>query len=319
MSNLPKFLVPQNQLSTTGSKLIAADISIAAETKPSDKALLTVSALVDSLSQCSVEGSSPSVWVDSCDILKGVIDLLPDLPVNPPSLYLDLEGVDLSRNGTVSILQIFVLPENRTYLIDIHILGKKAFLTPGSNGDTLKDILESSDIPKVFFDVRNDSDALYSHFDIHLSGVEDIQLMELATRTFSRRCVNGLSRCIERDGKLSFSEVRIWKSAKDKARKMFAPEHGGSYEVFNKRPISSEMKAYCIQDVQYMPRLWNIYYPKLTPSWAQKVKTETKNRVILSQSATFNGKGKHMALGPWTVSESGGKSGKGRGSRSGYY
>jgi hypothetical protein len=40
-----------------------------------------------------------------------------------------------------------------------------AFSTAGTNGQTLKTILESETIPKVFFDVRNDSDALYSQRD----------------------------------------------------------------------------------------------------------------------------------------------------------
>jgi exonuclease 3'-5' domain-containing protein 1 len=46
-------------------------------------------------------------------------------------------------------------------LIDIHILGGKAFSTAGASGKTLKGILESDSIPKVFFNVRNDSDARF--------------------------------------------------------------------------------------------------------------------------------------------------------------
>ena len=87
------------------------------------------------------------------------MDALDGQPTTPPSLYIDLEGINLSRNGSISILQVFVSSSRRTYLVDIHTLRNKAFSTPGTNGCTLKDILESDVIPKVFFDVRNDSDA----------------------------------------------------------------------------------------------------------------------------------------------------------------
>jgi exonuclease 3'-5' domain-containing protein 1 len=54
------------------------------------------------------------------------------------------------------------------YLIDVHTLGEEAFDTAGVGEITLKDILQDEEIPKVFFDVRNDSDALFSHFGIAL-------------------------------------------------------------------------------------------------------------------------------------------------------
>ncbi|KAF3484278.1 uncharacterized protein GIQ15_03602 [Arthroderma uncinatum] len=145
--------------------------------------------------------------------------------------------------------------------VDIHGHGNGTFLTSESNGDTLKTVLKSSSIPKVFFDVRRDSDALFAHFETQLSGAQDIQLMELATRTGPKKYVNGLSRCIERDGGLTSEEQRLGKSTKAKGLKLSLPKHGGSYEVFNPRPISPDIKAYCVQDVQYMPMLRKIIVP----------------------------------------------------------
>lgn len=52
------------------------------------------------------------------------------LPTSPPSLYLDLEGARLSRDGTVSLITPYVLPISAVYLIDIHTLGATAFSTP---------------------------------------------------------------------------------------------------------------------------------------------------------------------------------------------
>lgn len=195
--------------------------------------------------------------VDTEAKIASLVGRLQDLPISPPSLYIDLEGVNLSRHGSISILQIHILPFEETYLVDIHSLQEKAFLgTASDKGYNLLDILESALIPKVFFDVQNDSDALFSHFNIKLAGVIDLQLMELATRSFSRKYVNGLAKCIERDARLTTYEARCWKASKEKGLRLFAPERGGSYDVFNVRPLPDDIKKYCMQDVQFLPKLW---------------------------------------------------------------
>ena len=237
--------------------------------------------------------------VDSPAMVASLLDTLAALPTSPPSLYLDLEGTNLSRHGSISIIELFVLPQNHVYLIDVHVLGEKAFSTQSSDGRTLKVVLESPYIPKVFFDVRNDSDALYSHFSISLAGVQDIQLLENAARPFHRRCVNGLARCIEQDATMTYSQRSNWKKVKEQGKKLFAPERGGSYEVFNTRPLVEGIKEYCVQDVLFLPGLWSTYSAKVSATWADKVRLETLARVSLSQTASYNGKGKHMALGPW--------------------
>ncbi|RWA12462.1 hypothetical protein EKO27_g2642 [Xylaria grammica] len=164
------------------------------------------------------------------------------LPTDPPSFFIDLEGENLSRHGTISILQLHVLPRGQTRLFDIMVLGGRAFATAGTSGCTFKDVLESKDIPNVFFDVRNDSDALCSHFQIKLSGVQDLQLMQLATRQVGRkRYVCGLAKCIADDAPMSDVDKATWKTKKVKGLKLFAPEMGGSDKVlFNERPPASE-------------------------------------------------------------------------------
>jgi exonuclease 3'-5' domain-containing protein 1 len=68
---------------------------------------------------------------------------------------------------------------------------------------SLKTILESPTIPKVFFDIRNDSDALFSHFQISVDGIKDLQLMELASRKGSQNLVARLAKCIEKESPVS--------------------------------------------------------------------------------------------------------------------
>ena len=91
--------------------------------------------------------------------------------LSSPTIYIDLEGVDLCREGSVSILTLLIdtgIPTGRGCLIDVYTLGPQAFNTAGTKSKTLKDILEDKEIPKVFFDVRNDLDALFAHFDVAL-------------------------------------------------------------------------------------------------------------------------------------------------------
>lgn len=256
------------------------------------------SSLVTSLEKLNPKVHQYPEFVDTEAKIASLVGKLQNLPTKPPSLYIDLEGVNLSRHGSISILQIHVLPHQETYLVDIHSLKEKAFQTASNKGQTLLGILESPHIPKVFFDVRNDSDALFSHFRVNLAGVIDLQLMELATRYFPRRYVSGLAKCIERDASLTAYEIRCCNASKEKGLKLFAPERGGSYDVFNIRPLSDDIKEYCVQDVQFLPKLWVQYQHKMSSSWAEKVTTETKNRVMLSQTATYDGRGKWKARAP---------------------
>ncbi|KAI0537486.1 ribonuclease H-like protein [Xylaria digitata] len=221
--------------------------------------------------------------INNAAAIAAMVDELHGLPVSPPSLYIDLEGVNLSRHGTISILQIHVRTTGQNYLVDVKTLGEVVFLTRGIHTcTTLKDILESPSILKVFFDVRNDSDALYSHYRIELQGIQDLQLMELATRTYRRTFVTGLKKCIERD--MPMTTLR--------------PEKGGSYEVFNERPLPEKIRMYCVQDVHFLPRLWDLYSRKLSPKWKTKVEEATKARVVQSQAPNFNGTERHMTLAP---------------------
>lgn len=233
-------------------------------------------------------------------MLCTVLDTLQDLPTTPPSLYIDLEGESLSRYGTISIFQLYVLPTRRTYIIDVKNLGGSAFSTPSASGNTLRSILESATIPKVIFDVRHDSDALFAHFNVKLQGIQDLQLMELATRISGKSRVFGLSKCIQKDLALSWSECSEFARVKEIGIKLFDPKHGGRYQVFNARPLSDDLVLYCAQDVQYLPQLWACYNRKLerSPQWKTKVQSATKDRVAASQRAVYNGNGPHMALAP---------------------
>ncbi|KAJ5115574.1 hypothetical protein N7526_011455 [Penicillium atrosanguineum] len=235
--------------------------------------------------------------------LPRLLDVLVGLPVDPPSLYFDLEGVNLGRLGSISLVLLHVVPRFTTYTIDIHMLGADAFSTKNNTGVSLKTIFENPDIPKGVFDIRNDSDALYSHYGICVNGIIDLQLLELATRDYSKDFLAGLAKCIESNTRLSGTAKKLWQLTKDTGKRLYDPQQGGRYEVFNERPLNRELLLYCRQDVELLPSLWELYSCKLrVPTngfWRSMVKEATKDRIKLSQSARYDGQAKDKACGPW--------------------
>lgn len=257
--------------------------------------------------------------IDTADQMKLLVDWLL-VRHGPPAeasisstMYIDLEGINLCRKGTISILTLLVEPDTstkRVYLIDVHTLGAQAFNTAGDQGKTLQDVLQNGDIPKGFFDVRNDSDALFSLFGVKLQGVEDVQLMESATRktTASRKYLSGLTKCVENHitDVLTFvgpGGLASWKLAKEKGERLYRAEHGGSYEVFNQRPIPEDIVAYCVGDVQYLPKLWKQFWKHQTYQWQDLVAVESRKRVEMSQKEDYEPHGSGRALAPWTEAQ----------------
>jgi len=192
--------------------------------------------------------------------------------------------------------------ERRFSIIDIHTHQRSAFTTTGSCGKSPKDILESPHILKVFFDVRNDSDALHHHYGINLQGIRDVQVMESAgrTTTYSRKFNSGLSKCI--NGLLTGQEQTRWKHSKDLGERLWNPEKGGSYGVFNIRPLSPEVLAYCVGDVQYLPRLYR-KFSKGTARWNALIAQASESRVATSQRPSYSPHGGHKALSTWTLEQ----------------
>ena len=239
--------------------------------------------------------------VDSVGLICKMIEDIEDLSPDPYLLFVDLEdleGVNLSRHGSIAIMQVFVPALGNVYLVDVHTLQRLAFETSSASDMTLKTILESGDVPKVFFDIRNDSDALYSHFQVDVHGVVDLQLLEFATRRVHGRFLKGLSKCISETVDLGWEESRKFQRVKDAGLQLFAPEMGGAYEVFNERPLPQALIDYCVQDVTILPKLLLTYSSRLSNHLAVQIHTETLRRIETSQGPSSDGKGRHMAVGP---------------------
>ncbi|KAK3616031.1 hypothetical protein LTR22_027204, partial [Elasticomyces elasticus] len=152
-----------------------------------------------------------SELIDTVPVLEAFLDGLVPSQEQPLLLYVDLEGNDLSRHGTLSLVTILIESRRNVFLIDVTTLGGAAFTATGLDHRSLLDVLQSPKIVKVFFVIRNDSDTLCGVYGVRVGGVEDLQLMELASRSFNRKHVNGLAKCIERDAPISSDEkIRWW-------------------------------------------------------------------------------------------------------------
>jgi exonuclease 3'-5' domain-containing protein 1 len=127
--------------------------------------------------------------------------------------------------------------------------------------------------------------------------VYDLQLLELAKRVSRGEAtvfLHGLKRCIE----THLGSPAGWRQCKEAGLKLFLPSAGGSYEVFEQRPLDERLVMYCAQDVALLFHLEQAMRGGVGKEWEAKILRESAGRVRASQSAVYNGKGPHMAMAP---------------------
>src|SRR5579871_5241278 len=90
-------------------------------------------------------------------------------------IYVDLEGINLGKNGSITLLQIYI-PEIDLILIYDFLEIKDLF----TRCPELKEIFESPRIQKKFFDFRSDINALYFIYNIDVQCVDCIQVRYMA-------------------------------------------------------------------------------------------------------------------------------------------
>lgn len=236
-----------------------------------------------------------SVLAQSTNPISSVAELEVFISSIPPSstLYLDLEGYNLSRKGSIAIITILIHPQMVVRLIDVSTLKNIAFTTQGTNGKSLKSILEDRETPKCLWDVRNDADALWALYHVRLAGVTDVQLLENASRPGEKTYIHGLDKCIQSDLKLGFMELNRWIRIKKDIRSSMVGN------VFNTRPLDSKTVQYCINDVAHLPDLHASYMKRIEPSWLAKAMDESERRVLEALAPDYESQSPTKTLGPW--------------------
>ncbi|KAK4689651.1 hypothetical protein P7C73_g444, partial [Tremellales sp. Uapishka_1] len=177
------------------------------------------------------------VLVDDLPVLDMCIQ---DTSLGQP-LAVDLEGVDLCRNGSICLVQLMREGSDTIWVVDVVVLGAEAFDHVDTDGRCLKAVLEDAKIVKVSVDLhlvsknRNIIADFYRRqlfYDFFPKNIWDLQLEEVCSRASAGdalRLCNGLAKALKKP-------VRLlplgWEAAKENGKKLFAPEQGGPYSVF---------------------------------------------------------------------------------------
>lgn len=195
------------------------------------------------------------VLVDKVHACRAASDIL----MQEVEVAVDLEGVDLGRHpGSVCVIQACGKSRPTVYLFDITTLGERAFEEGG-----LKEFFEAPEVRKVFFDVRSDTDALRHNHGVRVAGAYDLQVLYHMKFCHPQEMyLKGLKVVLDAYGRTEIpsEEKDRLKALKEVGKKLFTPERGGSYSVWEQRPLPEALERYCEADVQHllwMKELWN--------------------------------------------------------------
>ena len=260
----------------------------------------------------SIQNTAPAphcVIVDTPDTLDACLSDISTCP----DLYVDLEGNNLSSVGTLDLLTILPAHRQTAYVISVHKLGAAVFTQPCRTNNkhiSLKDVLQTTDFKKRFWDVRMDASALFAIHDIRMRNVFDLQLLEIATRDpvdlfIERDRLYGLTRAVERHSALSDSEKNEWRSIKLKGEKLWNPKLGGNFKVWQTDTLTKHILDYCVCDVQYLPILEQQYLArhdwKDVGGLLDDIHAASAARV--TDAEMDKRKQGRMDLSPWTVEQ----------------
>ncbi|TVY43821.1 hypothetical protein LOCC1_G004861 [Lachnellula occidentalis] len=152
------------------------------------------------------------------------------------------------------------------------------FDIPGGEGQTLRSLLESETVVQLWFDVRNDANAMFGVEGIRLGNVLDVQLMEGATRCGPRLRLQSLKRCVQIEGRqfMEHEEYRNWLNAKTLGHEYFTDHTWG---VLEWRELPDEVMRYTAGDAACLFGLKRIYTDRM-PSVASALKLDSANTLM---------------------------------------
>jgi hypothetical protein len=205
------------------------------------------------------------------------------------ALAVDFEGMKLCRNGALCLVQLTCSDDpTLVYVLDVYVLGHRAFTLQTSSGTSMKSLLEDPDIRKVWFDPRNDVDALYHQFGIMPRGIFDLQLAEVADRRnrgLNVSYVQSLYRCLTQCTALGSEQKVFAERINQLGKSLFEPTSGGNYGIFQTRPLNPVILVYSAHDSRYMLTLYLQYLETIGPQWVCRVLQagDTRAQWCLSQ------------------------------------
>ena len=193
-------------------------------------------------------GRVPSTkLVSDVDAIREVVESILEDFEKAPTTYtiaVDLEGANIGpKTGKLAIVTVAV-PNGDVLLLDVATHGDEAFTKGG-----IKILLEHPHLPKLWFDIRTDTSALFPH-GVKPAHIVDLQVGMMCHMAVGARrkpdYLSGLGKA------MTMYNLPADMTLKERGLNMFAPERGGTYQVFFDRPMSDTMMQYCAADVYHL-------------------------------------------------------------------
>jgi len=219
------------------------------------------------------------IFVDTFDAMEIEIKKL----LASKYISVDIEGINLCRDGTISLIQISSCLNTYTPVIifDITKLQKQAFQSGKYN---LKSLLENKEITKLFWDVRMDCDALNHIYNVTPEKVLDVQIvfMKAFMNYYAKtnKFLVGLSKAIKILDLNSESEREVSEEIKLRGKSIFAPERGGDIKVWEQRPLLEDLLIYAAEDVKNLYKIFELSVKKINLEEAYEVSKERMLKII---------------------------------------
>jgi len=185
-------------------------------------------------------------------------------------IYVDLEGINLSKTGSVTLIQVYIPKSDVILIYDLLQIDDLFVACP-----KLKAVFESTVIKKIFFDFRNDINALYFIYKIDVHFVDCVQvkyMAELFEKNIPSATLHGLVQVFA--NKLpDFPEL------------VEAKRNGRQFtdDQVVERPLQPEVLLYAAIDVYYLHQVDLMIKTTLSA----QVKTYIQRRLDASKTAGF--------------------------------
>lgn len=217
--------------------------------------------------------------------------LLPRSDDHSPTVYIDCEGENLGRHGTLTHINAYLPQQNEAFIIDVDRLGDQALQTAGKKHHrSFRSILQDPSIKKAIFDCRSDSDALFAHHRITLDGIVDIQLLENATCKTKRSAqkLASLAACLGRLNLPRSARARVLQ-IKEQGKAAFSKTQQSGKNPFHERPLSKLLIEYSVGDLVLLPALYRYLTarPGWTAQWLAREQHATAARLEMSRAEDF--------------------------------
>ena len=177
---------------------------------------------------------------------------------NAKRVALDCEGVDLGRDGPLTVLTIsdmeYSHKKNLIFVVDIQGLGWKVLAPTAPLGK----LIEKANIEKVMLDCRSDSDALFHQFGVKLAGVKDLQVWDQVYRILvdEEKPQVDFSKYLENGGgpTVPSMEQALRRVGIVSSKNASAPHRHDSM-VWKRRPLKKDCITYAAKDVELIKEL----------------------------------------------------------------